>query len=152
MTGQQGEPMSKAVARAAMMLALTKDREAENAMKALLKSQGIASVAVDYGGEFGQSVQRLIEKAVVAARRSCVTQETHLDEGAVAGATHEAIMQILPKAMGCSVGGKMAVARQAEHVCVAIFFGIGLGHLNEVALGLGHRVLQSPLTTQERTY
>ncbi|MBC7336398.1 MAG: hut operon positive regulator HutP, partial [Clostridia bacterium] len=28
-----------------------------------------------------------------------------------------------------------------EHIAVAVFFGIGLLHLDEVAIGLGHRAL-----------
>jgi len=45
------------------------------------------------------------------------------------------------KAIGLNVGGKIAVARCGEHISVAVFFGIGLLHLNEVAVGVGHRVL-----------
>ncbi len=33
------------------------------------------------------------------------------------------------------------IARQDDHIAVCIFFGIGLLHLNEVAIGLGHRVI-----------
>ena len=45
------------------------------------------------------------------------------------------------KAIGLNIGGKIAVARHEEHVSVAMFFGIGLLHLNEVAVGLGHRAI-----------
>ena len=44
-------------------------------------------------------------------------------------------------ALGLSVGGKIGVARQGEHVAVAVFFGIGLVHLNEVCIGMGHRAI-----------
>ena len=44
------------------------------------------------------------------------------------------------KAMGLNIGGKIGIARQDDHLSVAIFFGIGLLHLDEVAVGLGHRV------------
>ena len=40
-----------------------------------------------------------------------------------------------------NVGGKLAIARNGDHLAVAVFFGIGLLHLNEVAVGLGHRVV-----------
>ena len=43
--------------------------------------------------------------------------------------------------VGLSVGGKIGIARQDDHVAVAIFFGIGLGHLDEVAVGLAHRAV-----------
>jgi hypothetical protein len=47
----------------------------------------------------------------------------------------------MPKALGLNVGGKIGIARYRNHVSVYIFFGIGLLHLNEVAIGLGHRVV-----------
>jgi len=37
--------------------------------------------------------------------------------------------------------GTAHIARCGEHISVAIFFGIGLLHLNEMAIGLGHRVI-----------
>ena len=47
----------------------------------------------------------------------------------------------MPKAIGLNVGGKIGIARYNDHISVAIFFGIGLLHLNEVSIGLGHRVV-----------
>jgi hypothetical protein len=78
---------------------------------------------------------------VVAPKREGVIKETHADEGAVAGATREALAQIMPKAIGLNVGGKIGVARFKDHIGVAIFFGIGLLHLDEVSIGLGHRAV-----------
>ncbi|MCW2278316.1 hypothetical protein M2243_001763 [Heliophilum fasciatum] len=49
------------------------------------------------------------------------------------------MMQIMPKAVGLNVGGKVGVARFQDHISVAVFFGIGLLHLDEVAVGMGHR-------------
>jgi len=86
-------------------------------------------------------VNRIVERAVVAAKREGVIRETHVDEGAVAGATREALSQLVTKAMGLNIGGKIGIARQGEHIAVAVFFGIGLLHLDEVAIGLGHRAL-----------
>ena len=59
----------------------------------------------------------------------------------MAGATHAALEQITPKAVGLNVGGKIGVARYGEHVCVAVYLGVGVLHLNEVAVGLAHRSL-----------
>ena len=67
--------------------------------------------------------------------------DSHVEEGAVAGAAREAVSQVMPKALGLNVGGKIGIARYKDHICVALFFGIGLLHLNEVAVGLGHRVV-----------
>lgn len=132
---------SKLIASAAIRLALTADREAEKALKNELAALGIRATAVDYGGEFISSVQKVVERAVVAAKREGVIESTHLGEGGVAGATREALSQIMPKALGLNVGGKVGIARKGDHVAVAIFFAIGLLHLNEVAIGLGHRAI-----------
>ncbi len=109
--------------------------------KELLENWEVKAVAVDYGGEFISSVGKIVERAVVAAKREGVIKDAHADEGAVAGAAREAIAQIMPKALGLNVGGKIGVARHKDHVSVAIFLGIGLLHLDEVAIGLGHRAV-----------
>lgn len=132
---------SRRVAGAAIRMAITENREEEGRVKRELASQNVRAAAVDYGGEFATSVNRIVERAVVAAKREGVIRETHVDEGAVAGATREALSQLMMKAMGLNIGGKIGIARQGEHIAVAVFFGIGLLHLDEVAIGLGHRAL-----------
>lgn len=131
---------SRSVARAALMLAMTSSREEEAAMRKELAAKGVRGAASDYGGDFVTSVLRIIERAVVAAKREGVISETHQEEGAVAGAARDAIAQ-MSKAMGLSVGGKIGVAREGEHVAVALFFTVGLVHLNEVCVGMGHRAV-----------
>src|SRR5512137_29592 len=136
------ESGSKIASTAAIKMALSQSRPQEVLIKkALFDEYGIKAVAVDYGGEFISSVAKIVERAVVSAKREGVIKETHPDEGAVAGATREALTQIMPKALGLNVGGKIGVARYHDHVAVAIFFGIGLLHLDEVAIGLGHRAV-----------
>lgn len=133
---------SKMVAAAAIHMALTASRADEGDLKkSLMDKHSIKGVAVDYGGEFISSVGKIVERAVVAAKREGVIRDTHAEEGAVAGATKEAIGQIMPKAIGLNVGGKIGIARHGDHVSVAIFLGIGLLHLDEVAIGLGHRAV-----------
>ncbi len=132
---------SREVARAAIMLSMSRTREEENALRARLQEEGILTAAVDYGGEFVASVMRIVERAVIAAKRERVISETHHEEGAVAGAAREAISQVTGKALGFSVGGKIGIARWGEHVAVAVFFGVGLVHLNEVCVGMGHRAI-----------
>ncbi|HHU82420.1 MAG TPA: hut operon positive regulator HutP [Firmicutes bacterium] len=135
------ESNSKQVARAALQMAMTASREEENALKEKLKEEGIRAAAVDYGGEAINAVRTIIERAVVAGKREFLIRDCHSEEGAVAGATHEAFLQILPKALGLSIGGKIGLARRGEHVSVAVFCGIGLLHLDEVAVGMGHRAI-----------
>ncbi|WP_425800378.1 HutP family protein [Desulfitobacterium sp. Sab5] len=130
---------SKKVAQAALRMAMTESREEEAHLKETYIKHGIKTVAVDYGGEYISAVRKIVERAVVAAKREGVILETHVDEGAVAGATREALSQIMPKAMGLNIGGKIGIARRDEHLSVAVFFGVGLLHLDEVAVGLGHR-------------
>lgn len=132
---------SRRVARAAMTMALTADHPEEQERKQALRTDSIRATAVDFGGDFLSSLRRIVERAVVAAKREGVISPVHSEEGAVAGATHEALLQVGRKAMGLSVGGKIGVARQGDHVAVAVFFGVGLGHLDEVAVGLAHRAV-----------
>ena len=132
---------SAEVASAAIRLALSEDRETERALRASVAEKGFQSAAVDFGGEFIPSINKIIERAVVAAKREGVISETHNEEGAVAGAAREALSQMITKSIGLNVGGKIGIARCGEHVSVAMFFRIGLLHLNEVAIGLGHRVV-----------
>lgn len=132
---------SKEIASAAIKIALTMDRQDEKQMQADFAKVGISTAAADYGGEFITSVMKIVERAVVSAKREGVITDSHVEEGAIAGATREALSQIMPKALGLNVGGKIGIARYKDHVGVAIFFGIGLLHLNEVSIGLGHRVV-----------
>lgn len=132
---------SRNVARAALQLAMTATREEETELKAALSEKDIVGAASDFGGTFVDSMMKIIERAVVAAKREGVISDTHREEGAVAGAAHDAVCQVSEKAMGFSVGGKIGVARSGEHVAVAVFFTVGLVHLNEVVVGMGHRAV-----------
>jgi hypothetical protein len=132
---------SRDVAQAAITIAMTATREAEMELKKKHLNQGIQSLAVDYGGEFLSSLQKVVERAVVASKREKIIDDSSHSDGAVAGATREALVQIMPKALGLNVGGKVGIARGGTHIAVAIFFGIGLLHRNDVAIGLGHRVV-----------
>ena len=132
---------SRAVAKAALGIALTFTHEEEAKLKEMLAKAEILAVGVDYGGEVSTSIGKIVERAVVAAKREGVISSAHAEEGAVAGATHEALMQISSRAMGLNVGGKIGVGRRGEHISAAIFVSIGLLHLDDVAIGLGHRAL-----------
>ena len=132
---------SREVCKAAIQIALTDSREEEIEMKAKNKENGILSVAVDFGSDFGSAVPKVLERAVVAAKRENVISSTHAEEGAVAGAAHEAIQQIVDKCVGLILGGKIGIARYGSHFGVCVFFAIGLLNLNDVAIGMGHRVV-----------
>ena len=110
---------SKEICADAVKIALTEDIDAESALKQELRGKGVLSAAVNFG----------------------IIDGTHAEEGAVAGAAKEAVSQIANKALGLNVGGKIGIARCGEHICVCVYFGIGLLHLNEMAIALGHRAI-----------
>lgn len=87
------------------------------------------------------SVTKIVERAMVAAERQHIVSDSHVGAGTVAGAAHEALSQVIAKASGFNVGGKVGIARYGEHVCVAIFMSVGVLNLNEMAVGLAHRTL-----------
>ncbi|HIU10426.1 MAG TPA: HutP family protein [Candidatus Avidehalobacter gallistercoris] len=132
---------SKRVAKAALFMALSEGREEEMRLKQDYQQQGLSVAAVNFGGEAASSVAKVLERAVVAARREGVIADVHNEEGAVAGAAHEALNQILTKAMGLNIGGKIGIARHHDHITVAMVMEIGLLHLNEVAVGMAHRAV-----------
>lgn len=134
-------PGSRLTASAAIRIALTPTREEERIEADAQRALGFSVAAADFGGEFLASVSKMVERAVVAAHKEGVIGSTHAEEGALAGAAREAISQITSKAIGFNVGGKIGIARYHDHVAVCVFFGIGLLHLNEVAIGLGHRAV-----------
>lgn len=135
---------SRKIASAAIRMALSESREEETQLKLDFSALGIRAVAVDVGGEYITSIKKIVERAIVAGKRENVIKDNHYDEGAIAGATREALSQVMPKALGLNVGGKIGIARQNDHISVAVFLGIGLLHLDEVAIGLSHRA--SPYT------
>lgn len=131
------------IGRAALRIAITANRTEEMRVKEFLAEQGIRATAVDFGGEFIISIVKIIERAVVAAQRQGLVTETHVGAGAVAGAAHEALEQVKNKAVGFNVGGKIGLTRCGEHLCVAIYMGVGVLNLNEMCVGLAHRSLAS---------
>lgn len=132
---------SKLTSTAVIRMVITESREEENNLKTELLAQNIKVTAIDFGGDFVTSVSKIIERAIMIAERDGIIDDSHSEEGAVAGAAREAVSQISQKAMGLNVGGKIAVARYADHIAVALYFGIGMLNLNEISIGLGHRAV-----------
>jgi len=127
------------IGRAALKIAVTASRDEENDIKSRLAKQEITATAVDFGGEFIHSIVKIVERAVVAAQRQGLVPDNHVGAGAVAGAASAALEQVKNKAMGFNVGGKIGIARYGEHLCVAIYMGVGVLNLNEMCVGLAHR-------------
>ena len=140
---QVGAGGTRVVSRAALLMCLTQSRDEERALKEkLLREEDVRAAAVDYGGEFVASVVRIVERAVVAAKREgVIVADEYKEEGSVAGAAHEALTQVMSKALGLNVGGKIGIARKGNNVAVAVYFEVGLLYLSEAAVGLGHRAI-----------
>lgn len=132
---------SKHVCKAAINMALSEDRDQEAKLKEEYKHDGIKVVAIDFGSDFNSAVKKILERAVVASKREGLIDDSHAEEGAVAGAAHEALQQIINKCVGLNLGGKIGIARSENHVSVCVFFAIGLLNLNDIAIGLGHRAI-----------
>ncbi|MEE0510144.1 MAG: HutP family protein [Peptococcaceae bacterium] len=133
---------SKVVARAAVHMAISENRETEHQLKKTYAEEGIKTAAIDIGGDFLKSMNKMVEQAIVAARREGLIEENSpREDGSIAGALHDALSQVASKASGMSVGGKIGLARCHEHISVSVFLSIGLLYLDDVALGLAHRLI-----------
>ncbi|OPJ65355.1 HutP family protein [Clostridium chromiireducens] len=134
------ESNSTKVAKIATKMAIC-DRHEEERLKKVYDEKGIKVTAVNVGGNINSSITKILESALVAAKRNGLIREEHLHEGALIGAARDAIIQIGNRASGLNVGGKIGIARGGEHISVCIFLNIGLLHLDEVVIGIGHRSL-----------
>lgn len=132
---------SKTIARVALRMAISETRADEAQEKKKNTELGIQSAAVDFGGEYLASINKIVEHAIVAARREGIIGDAHSEVGAIAGATREALSQIQNKAIGLNVGGKLGIARYKDHLSIAVFLGVGLLHLDEVGVALAHRTI-----------
>ncbi|GAB6169949.1 HutP family protein [Clostridium carnis] len=128
------------VAQYAIKMAIS-SREEEEDLKREFKKLGILATAVNIGGNINESTSKILERALVASKRNNVIREEHLHEGGVIGATRDALMQVWNRASGQNVGGKIGIARSGEHLSVCIFLSVGLLHLDEVVIGIGHRAV-----------
>lgn len=131
---------SKDIARVSIEMAMS-NREEEQELKDKYMKREIKTAAVDIGGNVVDSISKILERTLVAAKRNGLITESHVYEGALTGATREAIDQILDKSVGFNVGGKIGIARYQEHLSVCIFLTIGMFRLDEVVIGLGHRAV-----------
>ena len=132
---------SKTAARGAIKIALTETRAEEKQVKEDLAQGSIYVAAVDFGGEALAIVPKIIERAVVAAKREGIIKDNHAEEGAIAGATHEIVSRMMSSSIGLNMGGKIGIARYGEHLCVAVFCAIGMIHLDDVTIGIAHRAV-----------
>ena len=130
------------IPKEAVRMALT-NREEERTLIANIESMGGKAAAVDIGGNISTSLAKILERALVASKRVGLIKEEYAQEGAVMGATRDALMQVLERSSNLNVGGKIGIVRMNDDIAVCIYVSIGLLHLNEFAIGIGHRTLGS---------
>lgn len=87
------ESNSTKVAKIATKMAIC-NRNEEDELKRFYNEQGIKVTAANMGGNINSSISKILESALVAAKRNGLIREEHLHEGAVIGATRDAIIQI----------------------------------------------------------
>ena len=131
---------SMEVAKKATQMAIC-NREDEERLRNDFNIDGFLVTAVNIGGNINDSTAKILERTLVAAKRSNVIRDEHIHEGGVIGATKDALMQIRERASGQNVGGKVGIARKGQHLSVCIFLSVGLLHLDEVVIGIGHRAI-----------
>ncbi|GAA0069498.1 HutP family protein [Clostridium sardiniense] len=131
---------STEVAKIATRMAIS-TRDEEEVLKLKYKKSDYLVTAVNIGGNINDSIHTILERALVASKRNNLIREEHIHEGAIIGATRDALMQVQTRASGQNVGGKIGIARRGEHISVCIFLSIGLLHLDEVVIGIGHRAI-----------
>ncbi len=128
------------VPKEAVKLSLT-TREEERVLIRKIEETGGKACAVDIGGNIASSLAKIMESALVASRRVGLIRQDYASEGAVMGAAREALMQVLDRSNNLNVGGKIGIVRRGDDIAVCIYVSIGLLHLNEFAIGIGHRTL-----------
>lgn len=128
------------VAKLAIKLAIS-SRDEELQIKKDFGAINGRATAIDIGGNLPEITSKILERTLIAAKKNGVISDNHIHDGAVAGAAREALNQIATRTNGLSSGGKISVARHGEHLSVAIFMSVGLLHLNDIVIGLGHRAI-----------
>ena len=123
------------ICRIALKMSISSRDEERKLMKEY-KEKGIRTAAVNVGGAMPF---KFIESALMAAKRNNLIQDVHAHDGAVIGAMREAMSQIEAIINGLSVGGKIGLARDGEHLAVAIFLSVGILQFNEVITSVAHR-------------
>jgi len=109
--------------RAAMMLAMTTDREEEESMKDYLKSKGMSNVVVtEVTGLFDEYRQKVIKSAVSAALSTKIIRNDPRQIHAVVHATVEANQGVLIAHLeNPSIKMKLGIASANGWIVVAMF-------------------------------
>ena len=77
------EKGSRTVAAAALRMVSSEDRAEEALIKEFLLKNDIKAAAIDFGGDFIASVNKVIERSILLAKREEIISDTHSEEGGV---------------------------------------------------------------------
>lgn len=131
---------SVAVSKIALKMALSSYEEEKEYIE-YYKNRKIKVAAVNVGGKMPDSRFKFIESTLIAAKRNNIISKEHVHDGSVIGAIREAMSQIETIINGLSVGGKIGIARDGEHLAVGILLSVGILQFNEVITAVAHRTL-----------
>jgi hut operon positive regulator len=134
---------SSDVARAAVLLALTKSAEMETAFKRHIERHGWRVVATEVGGLLNDLPSKLVRAIVGASLNAGVIEKNSREMHSLVHAAIEAGDSFVHRGiLEISMGAKIAIVRNAQWVAVAIFgdcavhatahhdrFGFGIMHI-----------------------
>jgi len=130
------------ISKIAIQMVLT-TREEEKMLKEKYKKLGILTAAVNIGGKMPDITIKIIENSIVSAIKNGLVEDNRSHNGIIVGAVRDALSQVSNKTNGFNVGGKISLVRIGDDISVAVLLNIGILHLNEVAIAMAHRVINS---------
>ena len=130
------------IARAAVLLALTKDARMEQACKQCIEQQGWKVVATEVGGLLSDLPQKVVRALVGAALNAGIIEKNSREMHALVHAAIEAGDSFLIKGIvEVSIGAKIAIVRNDSWLAVAIFGDCSahvVAHHDRCGLGVMH--------------
>jgi hut operon positive regulator len=130
------------VARAAILLAITKDAVMETACKQRIESQGWRVVATEVGGLLSDLPQKIVRALVGASLNAGIIEKNSREMHALVHAAIEAGDSFVNRGIvELSVGAKIAIVRNNNWLAVAIFGDCAahiVAHHDRCGLGVMH--------------
>lgn len=130
------------VARAAVLLAITKDAETESACKRHIEEQGWRVVATEVGGLLSDLPQKIVRALVGASLNAGIIEKTNREMHALIHAALEAGNSFVTRGLvEVSIGAKIGIVRSEDWIAVAIFGDCAahvVAHHDRCGLGIMH--------------
>lgn len=130
------------VARAAVLLALTKNAETESLCRQYIESQGWRAVATEVGGLLSDLPQKLVRALIGASLNAGIIEKNNREMHALIHAATEAGDGFLRRSLiEISVGAKISIVRNDNWIAVAIFGDCAahvVAHHDRCGLGVMH--------------